>query len=338
MSKKFLSIVLAITLVLVLVACGKSDDGKPADDGSKPAEGELPQDDGDDSDAADGKELNIALITMDSMDEHWLSVQEGATDKAKELGNVNITFNAPAGKTDPNEQVRMVEDAISRKVDAIMLAPLDKAALSPVVDEAKAANIPLILVDSPVETDNYDAFFSTDNLAAATMAADELAKLIGEKGKVAIINAQAGSGTGMLRENGFKDRMEEKYPDIEIVAIQYSDGDKAKALNQATDIMTAHPDLAGFYGCNEGSTVGIAQAIDQKGVAGKVFLVGFDKSQDTITAIENGLIQATMVQNPYNMGFLGVQAAVDVINGKSVDKDVDTGVMVVTKDNLDEIK
>lgn len=340
MIKKLLAVILTLTLVLTVVAgCAPAapESSAPAPDASAPAT-DAPATDAPATDAPAGEMLEVVLITMDSMDEHWLSVQEGANAKAAELGNINLTFTAPAGKTDPNEQVRMVEDAINRKVDAIMLAPLDKAALTPVVEKAKTAGIPVIIIDSTVDTENYDAFFSTDNVAAAKLAADTLAAEIGGKGKIAIINAQAGSGTAMMRENGFKDQIKEKYPEIEIVATQYSEGDKAKALNMATDIMTANPELAGFYACNEGSTVGVAQAIDQKKVAGKVKLVGFDKSQDIIAALEGGLMQATMVQNPYDMGFKGLQAAFDVIGGKTVEKQVDTGVKVVTPENISEIK
>lgn len=323
--KKFLAAALALTLVFVVSGCSFGSSSSSSSGSSSSA-------------SASAAKMNVTLITMDSMDEHWLSVQKGAQDKADELGNIELTFTAPAGKTDPNEQVRMVEDAITKGTSAIMIAPLDKAALTPAVEKAKSAGIPVIIIDSPVDTENYDAFFSTDNEAAARMAADTLAKLINNKGKVAIINAQAGSGTAMLRENGFKDQIKEKYPDIEIVATQYSDGDKAKALNQATDIMTANPDLAGFYACNEGSTVGVANAIDQGKKTGTVKMVGFDKSKDIIAALEAGFLNATMVQSPYDMGYKGLTAAIDVIGGKTVEKTVDTGVKVVTLENISEIK
>lgn len=284
-----------------------------------------------------GKKYNFVLITMDSMDQHWLSVKRGAEEKAQELGNVTITFRAPADKTDPGEQVRMVEDAINQKADAILLAPLDAEALKPVVEKAAAANIPVVNIDSPVNTDKIVSFIATDNIKAAQIAADTLAELIGKKGKIAIINHQPGAGTAMMRENGFKEEIKNKYPDIQIVTTQYSMGDKTKAMNQALDIMTANPDLAGFYACNEGSTVGVAQAIKQRNATGKIKLVGFDKSQDTINAIKEGMLQATMVQNPYKMGNLGVQFAYDTLQGKEVEKKVDTGVTVITKDNIEEI-
>jgi ribose transport system substrate-binding protein len=288
--------------------------------------------------AASAKDLKFVLITMDSMDEHWLSVKAGAEAKAKELG-IKLSFNAPSGKVDPNEQTRMVEDAITKRVDAILIAPSDAAALSPVVNRAIKAKIPVVVIDSPVNSKGYLTFLATDNYKAAQLAADELAKLIKNKGKVAIINAQAGSGTTVLRVNGFVDRIKSNYPDIKIVSTQYCNGDKMLALSQAMDIMTANPDLAGFYTSNEGSTVGVSRAIQEKGKSGKIMLVGFDKSVDIIKGIENHSIEAVMAQDPYKMGYDGAAAAYDFItSGKKPAEKVDTGVKVITFDNVSEIK
>jgi ribose transport system substrate-binding protein len=290
-------------------------------------------------DSASAGKIKVIFIAMDSIDEHWLKVKAGTEDKAKELGNVDLYFNAPQGKVDANAQLQLVEDAITKKMDVILLAPLNRDALVPGVEKAKAAGIKVVIIDSAIGTANYDAFLSTDNGAAARLAADELAKLINQQGKIAIVNAQAGSGTTMIRENDFKDQMQKKYPNVSIVGVQYSDGDKTKALNIATDFMTANPDLAGFYAANEGSTVGTGNAIEQARKTGTVKFVGFDWSADTKALIEKGVLQATMVQNPYQMGYLGVQAAVDLATGKSLaKKDLDTGVTVATSANKDSIK
>jgi ribose transport system substrate-binding protein len=290
------------------------------------------------SESGSGK-IKVTLITMDSIDEHWLKVRAGAQAKADELGDVDLTFNAPPGKVDAAVQLQMVEDAITKKSDVILLAPLNKDALSPGVEKAKAAGVKVIIIDSAVSTPDYDAFFSTDNGAAARTAADTLAELIGGTGKVAIVNAQAGAGTTMTRENDFKDQIAKKYPGITVVGTQYSDGDKTKALNIALDFLTANPDLAGFYACNEGSTVGVGNAVDQRGLAGKVKVAGFDWSADTKSLVERDILQASMVQNPYEMGYQGVQAGVDVYNGKTISpKDIDTGVTVATKANANSIK
>lgn len=280
----------------------------------------------------------FVLITMDSIDEHWLSVKNGAEDKVKELGNIELIFRAPAGKTDPNEQTRMAEDAINQKADAILLAPSDPAALAPVAAKIKEANIPLILIDSALSTEDYNAFFSTDNEAAGELAGETFAKLVNGRGKIGIVHAQPSSTTAIARGKGFERKIKEIAPDIKVVSVQYSDGDKARALNIATDIMTANPDLVGFFTSNEGSTIGVARAIEELGKKDSVMLVGFDKSQDTIRALENGTLKATIVQNPYKMGFDGIQAAVDILDGKEVSRLTDTGVNVATLENIDIIK
>ncbi|PKM55330.1 MAG: sugar ABC transporter substrate-binding protein [Firmicutes bacterium HGW-Firmicutes-5] len=319
--KKLLAMLLLGVLVISFAGCAKE-----APEGEVPAGG-------------DGETYTMTLITMDSMDEHWLKVKNGAEAAAAELGNVKVVFDAPQTKVDATVQAQLVENAIVNKSDAILLAALDKEALKPVVEKAKEAGIPVILVDSGVSTENYDAFLSTDNAAAAELAADNLAELIGKTGKIAIINAQAGAGTTMMRENAFRDRIESQYPDIEIVGVQYSDGDKQKALNYATDYMTQYPDLVGIYACNEGSTVGVGNAVDQAGKSDSIQVVGFDFSADVKALIEKGAIKASMVQNPYVMGYEGIKAASTVVAGGEVAvKDIDTGVTVATLENLADIK
>jgi ribose transport system substrate-binding protein len=287
---------------------------------------------------AAGAKTKITLITMDSIDEHWIKLRAGAEAKVKELGNIELTFNAPPGKVDATVQANMVEDAITKKANIIMLAPLNADALVPAIEKAKKNGIKVILVDSGANTEAYDAILYTDNGAAARLAADQLAAAIGGNGKVAIINAQAGAGTTMTRENDFKDQIAKKYPGITVVGTQYSDGDATKALNIATDFMTANPDLAGIYACNEGSTTGAGNGIAQAGKTGVIKFVGFDWSANTKSLIEKGVLNATMVQNPYEMGYQGVQAGVDLLQGKTVQRKIDTGVTVATKENAASIK
>jgi ribose transport system substrate-binding protein len=282
-----------------------------------------------------GGGTRISIITMDNVDEHWLKLRSGAEDKARELG-VTVTFDA-GNKWDPALQLSILEDTVTKKVDAILLAPSDATALLPGINRAIAAGIPVVLVDSGANY-NYDILIGTDNGAAARLAADEMAKLINQQGKVAIINAQAGAGTTMTRENEFKAQIASKYPNITIVGTQYSDGDPTRALNIATDYMTANPDLAGIYACNEGATVGSGMAIEQAGKGGSVKLIGWDWTANTLGLVQRGVLSASMVQDPYQMGYLGVQAAVDLINKKPVQKDVDSGVIVATRDNYTTIK
>jgi ribose transport system substrate-binding protein len=301
------------------------------------------------SEGGKSEKIRAALITMDSIDEHWIKVKAGAQAKADELGNVELTFRAPLsyaltyqlsqGKSDPSVQLQIIEETINEKADIILLAPLDSDALSPAVEKAKQAGVKVIIIDSGVSTPDYDAFFSTDNGAAARTAADILAAQINRTGKIAIVNAQQGAGTTMIRENDFKDQIANNYPNITIVGAQYSDGDTMKALNIALGFIADNPDLEAFYACNEGSTVGVGNAVDQEGLAERVKVIGFDWSNNTKSLVQRGVVQAVIVQNPYEMGYQGLQAGVDAYNGKTISpKDVDTGVTIATRDNANSIK
>jgi ribose transport system substrate-binding protein len=281
-----------------------------------------------------GETVKAIFIAMDAQDIHWLKLNRGAQQQAAKL-KIDYVMNAPAGKVDSAQQIAIMEDAITAKYDIILVAPQFATSLIPTINKAKAAGIKVIIVDSPLPAGStFDAFIGTDNAAAARTAADTLAKAIGGKGKIAIVNAQAGAGTTMIRENAFKERIASAYPGITIVGTQYSDGDKAKALNIATDFMQANPDLAGFYGCNEGSTVGVGNAVKQAGKVGRVVVVGWDKSPESQALILDGTILAVMVQSPTSMGTLGIQAGVDLIQGKTIRKEADSGCTVGTKSNI----
>ncbi|MDR0671599.1 MAG: ABC transporter substrate-binding protein [Oscillospiraceae bacterium] len=278
------------------------------------------------------KEYKISLITMDNIDQHWLGVRDGAEAAAKEIGGITVSFDS-GEKNDASKQADIVQNQVAGGVNAILLAASDKSALSPAVDAAKAAGVVVVTVDSGVETDKYDAHFGTNNRAAGATAADTLAELLTAagktSGKIAIVNAQSGAQTTMERENGFKDQMQATHPEYTILPTTYSDGDKNKAYDQATDFMSSNSDLVGFYGCNEGSSVGVGNAVEQAGKASEIPVVGFDYSDDTKKLLDSGAIDATMQQDPYKMGYDGLKAAVDVLNGKApAQKDNDTGVKV----------
>jgi ribose transport system substrate-binding protein len=286
---------------------------------------------------ADGGNIKVCFIAMDSIDPHWQVIKLAAETRAKGLGNITVVFNAPPGKVDPSVQLQMVEDAITQKADIIMLAPLHADALVPVIEKAYRAGIKIIFVDTKANTEEYDCFLGTDNAAAARIDAQKMGEALNGTGKIAIVNAQAGAFTTMTRENAFKDEIAKKYPGITIVGTQYSDGDRAKALNIATDFITANPDLAGIYGCNDGATVGAANGLEQSGKADKIQFIGWDWSADHKALIERGVLKVTLVQSPWNMGYNGLQAGIDALQGKKIERYVDTGVLVVTKENVNAV-
>jgi len=263
----------------------------------------------------------------------WLTVKAGADSAGKELG-VETVWRGPARETDVPTQISILEDYINKRVDAIVLAATDARGIIPYVRKAMEAKIPVITIDSGVESELPLSFVATDNIAAARRAAQTLAGLVGEKGEVACIPFVPGAATSVMREEGFREEIK-NYPGIKLVAVQYSQSDVALAMSITEDILTAHRDLAGIFAANEAGTLGVMRAIKARGLAGKVKVVGFDASDDELQGLRAGLVQALIVQDPFKMGYLGVKYAVDAVNGKEVPKRVDTGVYVVTKENLE---
>ena len=213
-SIKVMSFIMAAAMVMVGFSACDSDEGSSskAADESKASSAASAASTADGSKAASGEQIKISCITMDSLDEHWLKLQAGAKAAAEKAGNVDIRFDAPSNKIDSTQQASLVENAINDKVDGIMLAALDSTALSNVVDKAHEAGIKVVLIDSGVDTENWDAFYSTDNAKAAQTAADTMAELVGSKGKIGIVNAQAGAGTTQIREQSFIQQIKDKYP------------------------------------------------------------------------------------------------------------------------------
>ncbi len=281
----------------------------------------------------ESRKLTILVSPKGLEHAFWLTVKAGADSAAQEFG-VDVVWRGPSRETDVATQISILEDFINKKVDAIVLAATDARAIVPYIRMAHESNIPVITIDSGVESDLPLTFVGTDNVLAARKAAQTLAALIGEEGKVACIPFVPGAATSMMREQGFREELK-NYPAIELVAVQYSQSDVATAMAVTEDILTAHRDLAGIFGANEASTLGIMQAVKSRGLVGKVKIIGFDASENEIQALRDGIVQALIVQDPFKMGYLGVRFAVDAIQGKEVPKRVDTGVYVVTSENLD---
>ncbi len=276
----------------------------------------------------------IAVIPKGTSHFFWQSVHAGAEQAAKENG-VEIMWKGPEHEIDYAAQINIVEDAINRRVDGIVLAPTHKDALVPIVERAGREGIPVAIFDSGIGTENYVSYVATNNVQGGAVAADRLATRLGGKGKVAILGVKAGSVSTDQREQGFQDTIKQKYPGIEIVAFQYGEADRARSLDRATDILTAHPELNGFFASNESSTVGVVQALKQKGLGGKVILVGFDSSPNLIDDLKAGAIDSLVLQNPFKIGYESVKAMAAKLNGQTPPRLIDTGVALLTKDNLE---
>lgn len=279
-----------------------------------------------------GGRLDVAVIPKSLSHQFWMTVKAGAEAAGKEM-NANILWQGTSKETEVVQQINIVQDMINRKVDAIVLAACDENALVDTIVQAMNSGIPVVTIDSGVVSDKPLSFVATDNIAGAKAAAEVLAKLIGEEGPVGLIPFVPGAATSEMRERGFKEGIQ-AFPKIQLVATLYCMSDVAKGMDVTQDMLTSQPNLKGIFAANEAGAIGAAQAIKAAGKTGVVKLVAFDASEEELAALKEGVIQALIVQNPFKMGYVGVKAALDAIQGKQVEKRIDTGVTVVTLENL----
>jgi len=284
--------------------------------------------------AAPAGELSFAVVPKGLTHQFWLTVKKGAEAAGQEM-NVKITWLGPEKETDVVKQINIMEDMIGSGVNGIVMAACDQDALVDVVKRAVDKGITVVTIDSGLNSELPVSLVATDNLAGAAAAAKELARLIGNEGEVGVIPFVKGAGTSELREQGFMKGIAE-FPNIKVVAVQHCQSDVSKAMNITEDMMTSHPNLKGIFAASEPAALGAAQALDSAGKAGQVKLVAFDASDDEVSALKRGTIQALTVQNPFKMGYEGVKAAYDHIKGKPVEKRIDTGVTLVTQENLND--
>ena len=276
------------------------------------------------------KAWKIALITMDSIDQHWVKLNEGAQAKAAELG-VEVTFMSPNTKDDA-QQIECVNNAVAGGYNAIMVAANGPDAISSALKEAQAAGVKIIYVDSPANVE-AEATFSTDNQAAGKTAGETLLAALTAagvtEGSIGIVNVNAATDSTVKREAGFRSAFDGSK--FTLLETQYGEGDAAKSQTIAENYITQG--VVGIFGCNEGSTTGTGNAIKASGKA--VIGVGFDKSDAILGLIKDGYLLATMAQNPDVMGSMGVEAAVKTLEGQTLGGAVtDTGVSVLTKDSI----
>jgi len=280
-----------------------------------------------------GTRKQIAVIPKGQAHLFWQSVHAGAVAAARDTG-VDIAWDGPPSETDFTGQLKIVDAMITRRVDAICLAPIDKTAMVSVVERAFRENIPVVIFDSGVDTKNFVAQVATDNYRAGEMAGLRMGKILNGKGKVAEVAVEPGSASTMAREQGFEDAIRLSFPGIQIVDKRYGWADRAKSLAVAENMMTAHDDLDAMFASNESSTVGAAQAI--KGRAGKVKLVGFDWSPGLLDDLQAGRIDSLVVQDPFRMGHDAVMAAVEKLKGGTPQKIQNLPPRVIMRENLND--
>ena len=263
--------------------------------------------------------------------EFWQSVHAGAIAAMRENPGYEIIWNGPASETDYEGQIRIVDSAINQHVDAICLAPIDKKVLVEVVERAAAQNIPVVIFDSPVDTAKFTAQVATDNYAGGALAAVRMGQILNGKGKIAEVAVQPGSASTMAREQGFEDMLKKDYPGIKMVDKQYGMADFAQSLKVSENMLTATPDLNGMFASNESSSVGAVRALKEKS---GVKLVGFDASPQLIDALKSGVVDSLVVQDPFQMGYKSMVAAVTKLSGGTPERIQNITPTLVTPENM----
>jgi ribose transport system substrate-binding protein len=326
MSKIVMTTAVLTLSVALLAACGSSSTSSTTTSASaKPA-------------SSNASKPYIPVISKGFQHQFWQAVKQGAEKAAKEY-DVNITFEGPETEAQVDKQIEMLQAALDKKPTAIAFAALDSKASVSLLQKAKSANIPVIGFDSGVDSDIPVTTAATDNKKAAALAADKMAEKIGDAGEVALVVHDQTSRTGVDRRDGFVDQMKAKHPNIKIVDIQYGGGDQLKSTDLAKAIIQGHPNLKGIFGANEGSAIGVVNAVTEL-KNDKLVIIGYDSGKAQIDAIKSGKMAGAITQDPIGIGYWSVKAAVMASKGEKVEKTIDTGFHWYDKTNMDsaEIK
>ena len=279
----------------------------------------------------------IPVISKGFQHQFWQAVKLGSENAARDL-NVKITFEGPENETQVDKQIEMLQAALDKKPNAICLAALDSKAVVPLLEKAQSAKIPVVGFDSGVDSTIPVTTASTDNIAAAGTAADKMAQMIGDEGEVGVVVHDQTSRTGIDRRDGFVNQMKSKHPNVNIVDIQYGGGDQLKSTDLAKAMMQSHPNLKGFFGANEGSIIGVLNAVKELNKQGKLVVIGYDSGKQQTDSIRSGVEAGAITQDPIGIGYKCVDSAVKAIKGESLPKNIDTGFYWYDKTNIDDPK
>ena len=289
----------------------------------------------------------IAVIPKGTTHVFWKSIHAGALKAEQELKDsgleVEVIWKGPLKEDDRESQIRIVEDFTTRGVSGIVLAPLDDAALRIPVRDAVNHGIPVVIIDSGLKSQDYASFVATDNYTGGRKGGERLGEILGGKGKAIMLRCHEGSASSTEREQGFLDVLQEKYPQIKVVSSNQYGGVTTESAYIASENLLAplrKPDgglaIDGIFCPNESTTFGMLRALEDSGLVGQVAYVGFDSSDRLVQALRKGHIKGLVLQDPINMGYLGVKTIVAHLCGRKVDKRIDTGSRVATLENMDE--
>jgi len=280
-------------------------------------------------------DVYIPLVSKGFQHQFWQAVKAGAEQAAKE-NNVKITFEGPETEAMVDKQIDMLSADLAKHPNALGFAALDSKAAIPLLKKAQAEHIPVIAFDSGVDSDIPLTTCTTDNLAAAGLAADKMAEAIGDSGEVAVIVHDQTSRTGIDRRDGFLNEMKAKHPNVKIASVQYGGGDHLKSAEIAKTIIQANPNLKGIFGANEGSAEGAAIGVKESGK--KLVLIGYDSGKEQKAAIMSGAMAGAITQNPVGIGKCVVDSAVKALKGETLPKVIDTGFYWYDKTNMSDPK
>jgi ribose transport system substrate-binding protein len=287
------------------------------------------------------KKFSIAVIPKGTTHEFWKTIHAGAVKGARDLAtqglDVNIIWQGPLREDDREQQIQIVESSLTKGVNGIVLAPLDRSALVRPVEEAKRAGLPTVVIDSGLDSDNIVSFVATDNYRGGELAAERLGQVLGGKGKAILLRYQEGSASTQQREEGFLSKLKSAYPGIEVISSdQYAGATRDMAKRTAENLLNRFGnEVNGIFCPNESSTSGMLLALQDINKAGQIMLIGFDATPEFVKAMRDNQLHGLVVQNPFRMGELGVKTMVDHLLGKPVEKRIDTGVTMITPENLD---
>ena len=283
----------------------------------------------------------IAVIPKGTSHVFWQSIHAGAEKAAQEVG-VSVIWRGPLREDDRSSQISEVEGFISRGVSGIVLAPLDDAALAPPVADAKRARIPVVVIDSGLKGEDYVSFVATDNRKGGRLAGDRIASLLHDNGKVVMLRYAEGSESTVQREEGFLEAIG-RHPGIAILsANQYGGADVEGAYKRSEALLSRFKapdgslDVDGIFTPNESTTLAMLRVLQANGWAGKVKFVGFDAVDALVKGMADGHIDGLVLQDPVNMGYLGVKTIVAHIRGTPVERRIDTGVRLITREHMND--
>lgn len=289
---------------------------------------------------AGNAKYTIAVIPKGTTHEFWKSVHAGAVKASRETG-AEVIWKGPLKEDDREAQIAVVENFVTRGVSGIVLAPLDDTALRPAVSNAVRSDIPVVIIDSDLQGDEHISFVATDNYRGGQLAGKEMARLLNGKGRIVVLRYQEGSASTTNREKGFLDEIA-RHPGIRVVSANQYGGATTESAYRASENLLAplkkggKLDIDGIFCPNESTTFGMLRALQDSKLAGTVRFIGFDSSEKLVQALSGGEIDALVLQDPFKMGYLGVKTLVDHLNGKEVPRRVDTGVTLVTRQNMQQ--